>query len=76
MILCSGVSFRSVRADEVLDEKCSEQRWFEVHCRGRLEIARVASITPWGARMVKVTLEDGRYFNVFRDHAVFIRGRL
>jgi len=25
---------------------------------------------------VKVVLEDGRYFTVFRDHAIFIRGRL
>ena len=76
MILCSGVSFTSVRADKVLDEKCSERRWFEVRCRGGLEIARVESVIPWGARLVKVTLEDGRYFSVSRDHAIFIRGRL
>jgi hypothetical protein len=76
MILMSGVSFKSVEARTVLDDKCSEQRWFEVRCRSGLEVARVKSVHPWGSRLVKVVLEDGRYFTVFRDHAIFIRGRL
>ena len=76
MILCSAAHFTTVEARRVVDEKCDEQRWFAVHRRGEVEIARVASVTPWGKRLVKVTLEDGRYFNVGADRTVYIRGRL
>jgi len=75
MILMSGVSFKSVEARTVLDDKCSEQRWFEVRCRSGLEVARVKSVHQWGSRLVKVVLEDGATSR-FRDHAIFIRGRL
>jgi hypothetical protein len=71
MIQVPAKDMVTVEAREVLDP-CGQQCWYE----RKGEILRVASIRLWGARWVKVTVEDGRSFVQPNTRRVFIRGRL